>query len=1760
MITQECKKIYLCTPALEILTVLNGVRTETVQCNRQIKDFSTLNFDVDKYIVVDGEQILSNGYDDLDIYMYLYLEDVGYFQMQYPPTQNDGNQEYKSIQAYSIEKEFEDMNWINFQCNTGLDGSLERLIDGNVDGAGFTIDHIVFFNPDKPEFSFLHIILTKMPGWTIQSSEIDVMLWNKKVYIEKTNSNLYNLLTSVVAPQIECIFIFDILNRRIRAVSVENLDDHIYNTNIFIGFRNLANSIDVNVDEESVFTSINCSGGDDLNINACNYGKSSLVNLDYFKRYPYMTDSLIEKINNWETWCNDHREEYMNLNKELVAKQEKMNTLYYKVPSDGTNWQQWDNMKEELLNQNMDYYNALLTSLQVSVDTNPQYVTDENGKQIYVPWKKIDGSVDHDTYLEKLYNLENGYGGHYTYLEIIKYILPNIQIAIDNLGKTTDEKKDYVKEYETNWELYGIKELEAKKQEYEKKLYSLKGYEKDWGDMTAEEKAAFTGGQAQYDTTKHNSYVEYSNLVGSESTPDTLLYQLKKLNNEYDVLSYDAQILNTAILSMHQQAEISDKKFGLSNKELLVFYRLLINTDYQNDNIKPTSVDTASTQIDIAKELFDDCVSKLSELAQPQISFSTAMDNLLNLEEFQAWHDDFQLLNFIHLGIRDDYSVKLRLIGYTYNPCEITNDLSVEFSNVITSQDGRSDHTCLLNKENNRGSKNSISIGKGNSNTEKEYVTALLQLMTQNNLFRSSVCDIADVAAVKDLQVYHLTGDNVVFDESVIKYLIAANIAVADLRVGDITISNGMRILSANGRMIMNGKALQIIKTDSNGNNYVGLQLGYDTTDNPSLILRNEQGETVLTPQGITKDAVAEKLIDHNMLNDLAVHNNNINWSDISDGVVDGKPTWDIASIYKGNEKFAAIYESFSTSVTANLETLSNTTTEVSSKVDNLNKTVESKVSQTDIDYTIANLNVGGKELFDYSKLKSYKLGSSSGSLNTATGFTIDKDIITVSSNPSDYIGIEINTSNIKYIGSGKAELFIYGYFERDDDAANKTDDVYVYYDCFKEDGTHIQVTAFKKMDVNESSNMFAEIITLPADTYKAYIGIGQEWKEDAVPYRMKSISIKDAALYDITRDIRDRLSQIVVSRDAISLQVSDMGSTIGNVGDKTSQSTLYGKLAKIQMQVDAIALAVVNDEKVTSLTITDGMIEAITDKFVIKDTAGSSTIIQGGKITTNNIVGTNGTINLGLGTFNYGNGKLSWDGSNLSVTGAITATSLTLGETAKVPANSITGLSTVATSGKYEDLEGRITNVTQLTGGINILYSTDVTVGEGVTENGLTIRTITVGSKKFNLIDDGDFILLGNSYEGTAEDGSKNFTVIEKNGALTAKNAVIYGTIYATNGEFFGKIESSTGKIGGFTITDSAIYNGTDSLTSTAEGVYLGINGIRNYKSETAYTNIQDGVITAHGANIEGNITASNGKIGGYNIYSNRILSVDSSETKACWLATYDYTSSDESSVHQAFSVQTKNSTTGKWVDRFSVRYDGSMVSKSEDNNIEMKIESGSITSCNNINASGTISTSGAIKSNGHKLSHRILVDNNDKYGVGMAQTTPIFIPMVDGTGSNGEIKLGSNSNKFAEIWSVQALNTTSDKNLKENISPFDSRYENAYLDFKPCIFMYKNFSPTDNHDRKHFGLIAQEVEETLHKHGISNEEAAFLCIDNLTEPNKAGELIEYSMRYGELPALNMHMIQKSYARISDLEKIVFEQREEIKALKDEIQSLKTS
>lgn len=87
---------------------------------------------------------------------------------------------------------------------------------------------------------------------------------------------------------------------------------------------------------------------------------------------------------------------------------------------------------------------------------------------------------------------------------------------------------------------------------------------------------------------------------------------------------------------------------------------------------------------------------------------------------------------------------------------------------------------------------------------------------------------------------------------------------------------------------------------------------------------------------------------------------------------------------------------------------------------------------------------------------------------------------------------------------------------------------------------------------------------------------------------------------------------------------------------------------------------------------------------------------------------------------------------------------------------------------------------------------------------------------------------------------------------------------LYAQNAFLWGAIVSTEGQIGGWTIGDTKLFNGTNSMTSTTAGMYLGTDGFRNYASATTYTNITGGKITAIGADISGTLTATAGYIGG--------------------------------------------------------------------------------------------------------------------------------------------------------------------------------------------------------------------------------------------------------------------------------------------------------
>jgi len=1166
------KKIYLCTPDLKPVTQLNGVDTESVSYTEHLRDFSSLSFTVDEYIVIDGRQVKSNGYDELDVYMYLYLEDIAFFQMQYPSVNNDGQKESKSITAYSIDKEWEDKDWVNFKCNTGEKDSLEQLVPDNTDDLGFTISFIKFYDPTRKDLSLLHIILEKMPSWSIDDADIDSELWDLKLSFSEDSTNLYALLTSVIAPRAECVFMFDCLNRKLKAHHKDNLD---FDTDIFIGFRNLSSQIDQTVNEDSVFTRFNVAGGNDLTINDWNYNNGRIVNIDYFMREPYMTAAQVDKFRAWFDWQDEHREEFAGYSQTVSDMESQIYTLKYLLPDDGTEIQQWKEMSMEGLEESLKYYQALLAAFEVSVDTNVTYegsdgktyhiretvdengivtrdVVDENDVIIqpevtisYVPRTNGQGEIDYDYYYQLLRNMDNGKSGYYTYYEIVNYILPNIVIAIYNKDvQTEDDKLDYVEEFETNWELYGSVELGGKLDAYNERLKTLNAYANPHGYLIVDEvldgvtyvedtlelvdinivtsshnytyedileiddvrgvafketddglflvisvnndpvfnesvtridyeyKYKETEEDEEYTVVEesltnvrldfveeysvgdqyerlHNEYLEVIGYIGDENTEDTILWWIKQREDEIEEIGTEERVYN--MLRMEMMAKVNmynteiiesdeneygydlieldtiNSEWGFTQEDIDLYHILLHDTDYINENILITSLNTTSTLtsyetiIQKEKELIIDAKKKLSEVSQPQITFSVNMDNIMQIKEFENLRNDCSLLKFIRLGIRDDYSVKLRIVGRSWNPCEVSEDFTLEFSNMINSSSGRSDLTDLLNNANGV-SKNAITLGTGNSDSDKEYAANLLSLMLGTGIFARAVRVVGvgvNVSQVNDLisdylfenvineaafnrifanyidvdtlvansiraatisadQIVDGAGKTVVdlvnsainintitanqafinsvqsissttvsqvANDAYIYNAVAGKISVADLRAGDIVISNQARILSDNGAMVMNGNALQIFGEDSNGDPYVGIQLGYDATSNPSLIVRNEDGATILTPSGITSDAIADGLIINDMVSDGTLTRDKLSFR-IVDTDEDGNIS--IVNVKDGTGgSFGVEYTNFKNTTSSTLSSLNTNITTINNNITTLDNKIDNSATYT---------------------------------------------------------------------------------------------------------------------------------------------------------------------------------------------------------------------------------------------------------------------------------------------------------------------------------------------------------------------------------------------------------------------------------------------------------------------------------------------------------------------------------------------------------------------------------------------------------------------------------------------------------------------------------------------------------------------------------------------------------------------------------------------------------------------------------------------
>ena len=123
---------------------------------------------------------------------------------------------------------------------------------------------------------------------------------------------------------------------------------------------------------------------------------------------------------------------------------------------------------------------------------------------------------------------------------------------------------------------------------------------------------------------------------------------------------------------------------------------------------------------------------------------------------------------------------------------------------------------------------------------------------------------------------------------------------------------------------------------------------------------------------------------------------------------------------------------------------------------------------------------------------------------------------------------------------------------------------------------------------------------------------------------------------------------------------------------------------------------------------------------------------------------------------------------------------------------------------------------------------------------------------------------------DGTIDDTKKLFYA-DTNGNLT-----LVGTIYASGGEFTGKITATSGYIGqpsqGWEIGSSAIYNAKKTYDDNTQGIYIGVDGISLGDGSNYIRASKSGALSANNVSVSGHIVANSGEIGGCSIVNGNL------------------------------------------------------------------------------------------------------------------------------------------------------------------------------------------------------------------------------------------------------------------------------------------------
>lgn len=674
-------KMHLALPGNKIIKPLYGI--EHARLKAHLNDIWQIDYEIDS--IVDGEE--NPIFKRINQYMEIYVDNIGWFRIDETPQESYSDGRYiKTFVANGYETTLQDIDLNLFSINCGTDISIE-MYNENINELGIPKHNIQLYiknannDPSSDKYWKLgllnileHEYLYKK-GWTIGEIGIDIASMRGRQF-EVSSKTVYAFLTQDAATAYKCMFQFDREKKKINAYAIKDIGKSL---NIELSLRNVINTISITDQNDVLYNSFRVAGADEEQtiLEYINFGSNRICNYNYFIETGMIPSSTAKKYRLYEEFKESKRKEYSDLSLRTLEINEKISAIEEQVPVDEVE---------------VEYSNLTLEELNIELTSAKNVLT------LLEEMHTIDGVL----------NIENT-SDYAMYISFKEIIIPKIEAEIASREEGADEPEKI--DWETNWELYGINELEVKRVGYVRSMEILeeKGYDKPWDSENPTE-----GVSEDFHNKQHELYLKYKNYVLEIDE------RLEKLKTEVDSLNKELKKISEERKALVDAVQMSNERWNFTQEELTLFNILTYETDFQDSTIEILDTYTLTEVIDLAWDLLDSAKEELEIESRPQMSFNIDLDNLFHIQEYMKKANNIEIGDFIFLELMNGFKTKQRLVTLDIELVNF-NDISLnfEFSDSVTVYGKADDYRYLLENSSKSSSKNSIS----NSSSNKQFVS-----------------------------------------------------------------------------------------------------------------------------------------------------------------------------------------------------------------------------------------------------------------------------------------------------------------------------------------------------------------------------------------------------------------------------------------------------------------------------------------------------------------------------------------------------------------------------------------------------------------------------------------------------------------------------------------------------------------------------------------------------------------------------------------------------------------------------------------------------------------------------------------------------------------------------------------------------------------------------------------------------------------------------------------------------------------------------